>query len=61
MRVALTGPDGDGGSLGEGLRALGVETVGVPLLETVVLEEGGGGRGGGGGGGGGGGPPGAGP
>ena len=43
MRVALTGPDGDGGSLGEGLRALGVETVGVPLLETVVLEEGGGG------------------
>lgn len=38
MRVALTGPDGDAGSLGEGLRALGVETVGVPLLETVLLE-----------------------
>ncbi len=34
MRVALTGPDGDGGSLGEGLRALGVETVGFPLLEV---------------------------
>ena len=34
MRVALTGPDGDGGSLGEGLRAIGVETLGVALLET---------------------------
>ena len=34
MRVALTGPDGDGGSLGEGLRAYGVDTVGFPLLEV---------------------------
>lgn len=32
MRLALTGPDGDGGSLGEGLRALGVETLALPLL-----------------------------
>ena len=38
MRVALTGPDGDQGSLGEGLRALGVETVGVPLLESGPAE-----------------------
>lgn len=33
LRVALTGPDGDGGSLGRGLRALGAETLGHPLLQ----------------------------
>jgi porphobilinogen synthase len=41
MRVALTGPDGDRGSLGEGLRAQGLETVSVPLLEqTAAADEG---------------------
>jgi porphobilinogen synthase len=35
--VALTGPDGDGGSLGEGLRSLGVETVSAPLLRVEPL------------------------
>jgi len=39
MRVALTGPDGDGGSLGEGLRALGVATASHPLL--LAAPEGG--------------------
>jgi porphobilinogen synthase len=39
MRVALTGPDGDGGPLGEGLRAYGVETIGFPLLEVVLAED----------------------
>src|SRR5258706_2231533 len=38
MRVALTGPDGDRGSLGEGLRALGVETLGFPLLGLHQAE-----------------------
>ncbi len=41
MRVALPGPDGDGGPRGEGRRARGGETGGGPLLETVVLEAGG--------------------
>jgi porphobilinogen synthase len=40
VRVALTGPDGDRGPLGEGLRALGVATVDAPLLEVAPLEEG---------------------
>ncbi len=40
MRLALTGPEGDGGPLGEGLRALGVETVGLPLVEVAPVEDG---------------------
>jgi porphobilinogen synthase len=39
VRVALTGPDGDAGSLGEGLRAYGLETASFPLLEASLAAD----------------------